>query len=57
MADRAIQGVVVMRSGTSVVTDTSAFLSSDRIAIRATARVGFAWPHKAAVVRFGTGGS
>jgi HK97 family phage major capsid protein len=48
---------VVMRSDTSVLTDSSAFFSSDRVAIRATMRVGFAWPHQAAVVHIGTGGS
>lgn len=48
---------VVMRNDTSVVTDTSAFFSSDRTAIRATMRVSFGWPHEAAVVRIGTGGS
>jgi HK97 family phage major capsid protein len=48
---------VVIRSDTTVVTDTSAFFSSDRTAIRATMRVSFAWPHQAAVVRIGTGGS
>jgi HK97 family phage major capsid protein len=48
---------VVMRSNTSVVSDTSAFFSSDRVGIRATMRVSFAWPHQAAVVRIGTGGS
>jgi HK97 family phage major capsid protein len=48
---------VVMRSDTSVITDTSAFFSSDRIGIRATMRVGFAWPHEAAVVRIAPTGS
>ncbi|OBF59246.1 hypothetical protein A5756_06275 [Mycobacterium sp. 852002-53434_SCH5985345] len=48
---------VVMRQDTSVISDTSAFFSSDRVAIRATMRVSFAWPHQAAVIRIGTGGS
>jgi HK97 family phage major capsid protein len=48
---------VVMRSNATVVTDTSAFFSSDKTAIRASLRVSFAWPHQAAVVRIGTGGS
>jgi hypothetical protein len=48
---------VVMGSNTSAISDTSAFFSSDRTAIRATMRVSFGWPHQAAVVRIGTGGS
>jgi HK97 family phage major capsid protein len=48
---------VVMRSGTTVVSDTSAFFSSDRVGIRATTRIGFAFPHVQALVNVGTGGS
>jgi HK97 family phage major capsid protein len=48
---------VVMRSETSVITDSSAFFSSDRVGIRATMRVGLAFPHQAAIVHIGTGGS
>jgi hypothetical protein len=48
---------VVIRSNTTVVTDSSAYFSSDRQAIRSTTRVSFAWPHQAAVIRIGTGGS
>ena len=48
---------VVIREGASVVTDTSAFFSSDRVGVRLTLRVGFAFPHEAAVVKIGVGGS
>jgi HK97 family phage major capsid protein len=48
---------VVMRNSTSVVTDNSAFFSSDRVGIRATMRVGFGWPHAQAVVRIAPTGS
>lgn len=48
---------VVIRNDTSVVADGSAFFSSDRTAVRCTLRVGFAFPHAAALVRIGTGGS
>jgi HK97 family phage major capsid protein len=48
---------VVLRKGAQVETDRSAFFSSDRTAVRATLRIGFAWPHPAAVVYVGTGGS
>jgi len=40
-----------------LVTDSSAFFSSDRIGVRVTLPVGFAWPHPSAVVRIGEGGS
>jgi HK97 family phage major capsid protein len=48
---------VVMRQDTSVVTDTSAFFSSDRVGIRATMRVSPCWPHQAAVIRIAPTGS
>lgn len=48
---------VVIRNGTSVVTDTSAFFSSDRVGVRCTMRAAFAFPHPAAVIRIGAGGS
>jgi HK97 family phage major capsid protein len=48
---------VVMRTDTTVVADTSAFFSSDRVGIRASLRVGYAFPHEQALVRIGTGGS
>jgi HK97 family phage major capsid protein len=48
---------VVIRANTSVVTDQSAYFSSDRVGVRATMRVGFGWPHEAAVVRIARTGS
>ena len=48
---------VVIREGASVVTDSSPFFSSDRTAVRATLRIGFAFPHAAAVIRLDHGGS
>jgi HK97 family phage major capsid protein len=47
----------VIREGASVVTDTSAYFSSDRVGIRVTLRVGFAFPHEAAIVSIDLGGS
>ncbi|MBS1693177.1 MAG: phage major capsid protein [Actinobacteria bacterium] len=41
--------VVAMRSGTSVVPDSSAFFTSDRTAIRATLRVGWGFSDPAAI--------
>jgi HK97 family phage major capsid protein len=46
---------VVMRTGTTLVTDSSAYFSSDRTAIRSTSRIGFAWPHPAALVKIHIG--
>ena len=48
---------VVMRQPTSLVVDDSAYFRSDRVGIRCTMRVGFAWPHQAAVVKISAGGS
>ncbi len=48
---------VVIRSGATVVTDTSAYFSSDRTAVRCVLRVGFGFPHEAALVSVGVGGS
>ena len=48
---------VVVRMPTSLVVDSSAYFSSDRVGIRCTMRVGFGWPHEAAVVKIGVGGS
>lgn len=45
----AAQSYVVIRTDASVVVDSSAFFSSDRLAVRATLRVGFAFPHAAAI--------
>jgi HK97 family phage major capsid protein len=46
---------VVIRSGTTLVTDSSAYFSSDRTAVLCTMRVGFAWPHAAGVVKVHVG--
>jgi hypothetical protein len=46
-----------MRQLTSLVVDNGAYFSSDRVGIRCTMRVGFAWPHQAAVVKISAGGS
>jgi HK97 family phage major capsid protein len=48
---------VVIRRCASVVADSSAYFSSDRVGIRCTLRVGFARPHEAAVIQIGIGGS
>ncbi|WP_176456374.1 hypothetical protein [Mycobacterium marinum] len=52
-----VKSYVVMRTDTTVVTDTSAYFSSDRVGIRTTTGVGFASPHEQAMVRIETGGS
>lgn len=41
--------LVVRRSGVELKVDSSAYFSSDRIGVRAIMRVGFAFPHEAAV--------
>ncbi len=46
--DRAF---VVIRRNVQVVLDSSAFFSSDRTAVRVTARVGFGFPHPEAIVQ------
>lgn len=43
--------LVVIRSNVDVQIDSSAFFTSDRSAIRATMRVGFAFPHPLAIVK------
>ncbi len=43
--------VLVVREDADVVADASPFFTSDRTAVRATMRVGFGFPHQAAVVR------
>lgn len=43
--------IVVRRQDVSLETSTDAYFSSDRVAIRAVMRVGFAFPHEAAIVR------
>jgi HK97 family phage major capsid protein len=42
---------VVVRKDVEVVVDASPFFTSDRVAIRAVARVGFGFPHPAAIVK------
>ncbi|NLV77780.1 MAG: phage major capsid protein [Rhodococcus sp.] len=42
---------VVLRDNVTLDVDGSAYFTSDRIALRATMRVGFAFPHAAAIVR------
>jgi HK97 family phage major capsid protein len=51
MAIPASRVVVVLREDVTLAVDTSAYFSSDRIGIRATMPVGFAFAHPAAVVR------
>jgi HK97 family phage major capsid protein len=46
---------VVIRTGTTLVTDSSAYFSSDRTAVRCTSRIGFAWPHAASLVKIHIG--
>ncbi len=43
--------LVVIRDDTTLEADRSVFFTSDRIAIKATMRVGFAFPHAAAIVK------
>ena len=47
----------VLREDTTLAVDSSAFFTSDRVAVRATCRVAFGFPHPAAVVRIGPSGS
>jgi hypothetical protein len=42
---------VVIRNDVDLQVDQSAFFTSDRSAMRATMRVGFAFPHPLAIVR------
>jgi hypothetical protein len=41
----------VLRQDASVVTDTSVYFTSDRVAVRATLRVSFGFTYPAAVVK------
>lgn len=55
--DNAVWGIpkarafVVLRQDVSVALDSSAFFTSDRVAVRVTMRVAFGFPHEAALVR------
>lgn len=48
---------VVIREDVTLAVDASAYFSSDQLAVRATMRVGFGFPHEAALVRIGDTGS
>jgi hypothetical protein len=54
--DRSVWGIpkarvfVVVRQDAEVAVDRSAFFTSDRIAVRVVLRVGFGFPHEAAVI-------
>ncbi|MBX9147975.1 phage major capsid protein [Rhodococcus qingshengii] len=50
----AARAIVGMRQDVQVVSDKSAFFSSDRTAIRAVLRAGFAFPHVEAIVKVAT---
>ncbi len=43
--------VTAVRRDAEVKADRSVFFTSDRVAVRATCRVGFGFPHTAALVR------
>lgn len=43
--------IFVLRQDATVVTDTSVFFTSDRVAVRATLRASFGFPHPGAVVK------
>lgn len=45
---------LVLREGANVVADRSAFFTSDRVAVRGTMRIGFAFPHSASTVKVTT---
>ncbi len=47
----------VIRQDVSLVVDRSVYFTKDAVAVRATMRVGFAYPHPASIVRIGAGGS
>lgn len=47
--------LVVVRDDPRVEVDRGVYLTSDRVAIKATMRVGFAFPHPAAIVKITTG--
>lgn len=45
---------LVVREDSTVIADSSVFFTSDRVAVRGTMRVGFAFPHAASIVRIAT---
>ena len=53
----AAKTFAVLRLPATVVTDRSAFFSSDRLGVRCVTRWGFAFPHQQAIVKIGVGGS
>lgn len=48
---------VVVRKDVTLDVDDSVYFTSDRRAIRATCRIGFGFPHAAAIIKIGVGGS
>ncbi len=46
---------LVVREDATVEADRSVYFTSDRVAVKATMRVGFGFPHPQSVVRVGTG--
>src|SRR5699024_10191261 len=46
---------VVMRAATRIDADRSVYFTSDRVAVRATMRVGFAFPYESALVKVNVG--
>lgn len=54
--DRA-KTFTVMRQDVALEVDRSVFFGSDSLAVRAIIRVGFGFPHEAAIVKIGIGGS
>jgi len=63
VADGVVWGIpgdrvhLVIRDEARVDVDGSVYFTSDRVAVRATARVGFAFPHEAAVVQVALDGA
>lgn len=63
IADGLVWGIdttkvfVVVRQDTTLVVDPSAYFTTDSIAVRATMRVGFAFPDPTVIAKIGAGGS
>lgn len=47
----AAHSLFVLRQNATVVTDSSVFFTSDRVAIRATLRVSFGFPYPLSIVK------